>query len=539
MSFLRGGKKNERGRGFLSGVSVLTVSALIVKIIGLLYRIPMLSLLGTEGMGYFNTAYELYALFCVVSTAGLPVAMSVLISSSEARGRGERAGKIFSVAMLTFLVVGVVGSLILYGFSDALAGLLKNRDAAAGMRMIAPTVLLICVSSAFRGYFQGKRSMTPTAVSQVIEALGKLLLGLLFASVALRRGCDLPTTAAYAVMGLTVGTGISVLYLWIHKAVLDHRHPSIPAPYAPDGETVSRMIILRRLLATAIPVTLGAGVMGVTKVVDLALILRRLQAAGMDAAAANGLYGCYSTLVLPVFNILPSLTTSVSLSAVPALSAALGKGIEGRAEAKKISLQSLRLTLIITIPAALGLSVFAKDVLTLLFSSQPEAVAMATPWLTCLALSVPGACLITVSGAMLQAVGRATHPVISMLAGTLTKALLAYVLLGIPEIGLMGAPISTLVCDSVIVVLNFIFLSRTEAGILPDLKETAELFLLPTLLSGLSIGLVVLSRRWLGWESVTSLSTVGTVLCVMCLYGAGVWLIWGRKRLSKKITTET
>ncbi len=522
-------KQSKTARGFLSGVSVLTISALLVKVIGLLYRIPMLAYLGTEGMGYFNTAYELYALFCVIATAGLPVAMSVLISSSEADlQKGGEVRRIFRVSLTAFIVIGLAGMLLLYGFSNALAALFKNSGAAPGMRMIAPTVLLICLSSAFRGYFQGKRSMTPTAVSQVIEALGKLILGLAFAAMARQRGCDLPTTAAYAVLGLTVGTGISVVYLWIHKTVLDRRQPAIsklPRDRSADMDT------LGRLLVTAIPVTFGAAVMSVTKVVDLAMILRRLQAVGMDESAANALYGCYSTLVLPLFHMLPTLTTSVSLPTVPALSAALGQRTdEGLANAQKIAMSALRLTLIIAIPAAIGLSVFSEDVLTLLFGSQPEAVKTATPWLTCIALSVPMSCLITVSGAILQGAGHATRPVISLVCGTAVKAALAYVLLGLPEAGMMGAPISTLVCDSVIVILNFAFVTHLIPGLLPSGKDFAKLIAIPLVAGGGAVLFVWFLRRWLGWQEITPLHTLGTVAMVMCLYGAAVILGAWRKR---------
>lgn len=528
MSHLSEPRAGKAGRGFFGGVSILTLSALIVKVIGLLYRIPMLTYLGTEGMGYFNTAYELYALFCVVATAGLPVAMSVLISSTEA-GATDESGvrRIFRVSLKAFLVPGLLGTLILYGFSDALASLFKNDAAAAGMRTIAPTVLLICLSSAFRGYFQGKRSMTPTAVSQIIEALGKLILGLLFAASAQKRGCSLPETAAAAVLGLTVGTGISVLYLWACKLISDRRAGPCPKLIRDRG---ADRAVLRRLLMTAVPVTLGAAVLGVTKVVDMALILRRLQSVGLSGAAANTLYGCYSTLVLPIFHMLPTLTTAVSLPTVPALSAALGQGsseaerTRGLAHARRIILSALRMTLVVAIPAAVGLSVFSRDVLALLFGSQPEAVATAAPWLSVVALSVPLSCLITVSGAILQGAGHAARPVVSLFCGTAVKVVLAYWLLGLPEIGMMGAPISTLVCDAVIVVINFIFIARLLPGLLPSTKDFFASLLLPILAGGGAVALVWLLRRLLGWQSVTTLHTLGTVASVVCLYGAMLML---------------
>ena len=521
--------KSKSSKGFLGGVSILTISALAVKIIGLLYRIPMLTYLGTEGMGYFNTAYELYALFCVIATAGLPVAMSVLISAAESRAEAEKeTRRIFRVSLIAFVLLGTSGMLLLYGFSDALAALFKNSGAAFGMRMISPTVLLICLSSAFRGYFQGKRSMTPTAISQVIEALGKLILGLTFAMMAKRRGCDLPETAAYAVLGLTVGTAVSVVYLWIHQLLMNRCHTTKRIPRDRNAD----LDILMRLLMTAVPVTLGAAVMSVTKVVDLALILRRLQSVGVSESAANALYGCYSTLVLPLFHMLPTLTTAVALPTVPALSGALGKHTrEGDIEAGKIILSALRLTLLIAIPAAVGLSVFSEDVLMLLFGSQPEAVRTATPWLSCIAWSVPMSCLMTVSGAILQGAGHAARPVISLLGGTAVKVVLAYILLGIPTVGMMGAPISTLLCDAVIVIVNFAFMARLLPGILPSAKDFLRLLVFPSLGGGGAVAIVCLLRRWLGWQAITPAHTLGSVVAVMLLYGLAVLPILRRRHL--------
>ncbi len=530
-------------RSFLSGVSVLTLSAVIVKILGLLYRIPLLNRLGTEGMGYFNTAYELYALFCVVSTAGLPVAMSVLIAAQEAEGRRQEARRVYRVALGAFVVIGVVGTGLLWGLSEPFAALLGNPQAAACMRAISPTVFLICVSSALRGYFQGHRNMVPTAVSQVMEAAGKLFLGLAFAGYARATGATLPETAAWAVMGLTVGTGVSVLYLLCHKRLTDRRteterrerlSPSLSAPDRTDGgQGTDTMTLLRALAATAIPVTLGAGVISLTKCIDLGLILHRLQAVGYTAAEANALYGCYSTLAVPVFNLLPSLTTSIALSAVPTLSAALKRGEDGRAEVHTTAMGALTMTLIVAIPASLGLAVFAEDILSLLFAEQPTAVAAAAPWLSCLGLSVPAACLVTVTGAMLQAAGRARCPVVSMLFGVGAKTLLAYWLLGVDGWGMAGVPVSSLVCDTVIVAVNLFFLARYAPTMLPTPREGVTRFLLPTLPATVAVGIVKLVYR--GDRAPTPVRTLGCVAAVACLYGAGLLLgMWLRSFLARR-----
>ncbi len=508
-------------RSFLSGASVLTLSALIVKVIGLLYRVPLLRVLGTEGMGYFNTAYELYALFCVIATAGLPVAMSVLISTKTETGSWLHADRIFRLSRVVFLVVGAVGTGLLWGLAGAFSSLLGNPKAAVCMRAIAPTVFLICLSSAHRGYFQGRAHMTPTAVSQVVEAGGKLILGLLFAFYARTTGCDLPMTAAWAVAGVSVGTGLSVVYLALHKRIYDRRCP-------PSGEGMPAGKVLSSLAVIAVPATLSAGVIGLAKCVDLSLILRRLQDVGYTVAEANAAYGCYSTLAVPVFGILPSLATSVSMSVVPALSTARGNGA-GPSEVRKTATAALRVTLLFAIPASLGLAVFSEDILALLFAGQPDAVAEAAPWLSCLALSIPASCLVTVTGGMLQSAGRADRPLISMLVAVVCKTLVAYLLLGVEGIGMLGAPISSLLCDTVIVALNLVFLYRTAPDMLPAPLESVKL-LCPLLPATISVAGIKYARHALGWLDITPLHTLGTILAVMCLYGAGALLLYMPRR---------
>lgn len=360
--------------------------------------------------------------------------------------------------------------------------------------------------------------MLPTALSQVTEAGGKLFLGLAFAAYARGRGEELPTVAAYAVMGLTVGTALSVLYLVMHKRLSDAKGSTTLPPVAGP----SSMSVLRPLLATAVPVTMSAGVISLTKCIDLALILRRLQAVGYTAAEANALYGCYSTLAVPVFNILPSLTTSVALSAVPALSGALKKGEKGEGELRRTAVSALGITLLAAIPASLGIAVFAEDILTLLFGGQPEAVSQAVPWLSCLGISIPAACLITVTGAMLQAAGKANRPILSMLIGVGCKTVLAYLLLGTDGWGMAGAPISSLLCDTVIVLLNLFFISRHAPAMLPALPTGALLFGLPAFWAVGAVGTVRILRNRLGWSGITPRNTLCTVICVACLYGAGM-----------------
>ena len=202
-------ENNSFGKQFFSGVAVLAISTFIVKVIGLIYKIPMMAYLGAEGMGYFNSAYDIYALFFVIATTGIPVAISILISESKTQGRIKNIQRIFKVSLIILSALGAAGTLLMVIFHKELATLINNDAASLCILAISPTVLVICISSAIRGYFQGNQIMMPTAISQVIEALGKLLLGLGFVIYAINIGLDTASVAAFAVLGLTISILLS------------------------------------------------------------------------------------------------------------------------------------------------------------------------------------------------------------------------------------------------------------------------------------------------------------------------------------------
>lgn len=469
--------REERSRGFASGVIVLTLSAVIVKIIGLVYKIPMLTLLGSEGMGYFNSAYEIYMLFGVVSTAGLPVAMSVMISG--ARERGELSEKtIFSVALTLFLLLGVIGTALMLGIAPLSERIFGSDGVILCIIAISPTVFFICLSSVYRGFFQGLGKMRETAISQVIEAALKLVLGLIFAYIAIRCGSAVPEIAAFAVLGLTLSSAVSALYLMLTKRAQDkgersacggegglcasRAEGSSRAYVAQSSSRVPRRKILSSLLLTAIPISLSALVMNLTKIIDMTVILRRMQDIGYTSAESFSAYGSYTTLALPLFSLAPALISSVALPLVPTLAGCVAVGDE-RGQVEAVS-GAVKLTMIVSMPISLGLSLFSREILTLIFGGEPNAVALATPLLSILAISIPLACLITVENAVLQAYSAASLPMISMAAGSLVKIILAYFLIGNRAIGIAGAPISTFACDIVINAINWYFIGKRLPG---------------------------------------------------------------------------
>ncbi len=466
-------------KSFASGVMALTLSVIAVKVIGLVYKIPMLGILGAEGMGYFNAAYELYALFFVLSTAGLPVAVSILISEHAAGGRANQVNKIHKVSLAVFTCLGVVGTLTMGLGSAVFAEFVESPMARLCILAISPSVLFVCISGAMRGFFQGMQDMRPTAVSQVVEAFGKLFLGLIFALAAVRRGCSTHVCAAYGVLGVTAGSFLSMLYLLVIKSMT--RLSRTQMPKLVYYETAGT--ICKKLVSLAIPVTLSSSLSGFSRVIDMGMILRRLQTIGYESSMAAAVYGCYSTLAVPVYSIPSSLIAGVSVSLVPSLTSAVEKGNTERAD--ELVNSSLKMCLFLSLPCAFGLSVFAQPLLSLMFAGEGDAVRMAAPLLTGLAFSVCSSCLLGVTNAILQAYHKETLPIYAMLVGTVLKAVSAYFLIGCEGIGIYGAVISTLICNTAAVAINLHYID-TRVRVKTDILK---LSMPPLLASFLSVGI--------------------------------------------------
>ncbi len=444
-------KKREATSTFYGGVLILSLSTIIVKIIGLVYKIPMLSYLGAEGMGYFNSAYEIYALLCVVSTAGLPVALSMLVSSYREKDNSKGIQSVYKSALSLFLLLGTLGSIVLFVFADKISTLIKNENAVYSIIAISPALFFVCISSAVRGYFQGHLKMLPTAVSQLIEAIGKLVFGIIFAKYALKLGYDLSIVAAFAVIGLSLGTFLSTIYLVILK--LSRKKRESCREFCPKNSAKGTTSLLIKI---ALPITISSAVISITRIVDMALIMRRLQDIGYSAGVANAIYGVYTTVAVPIFSLVPSLLAPISMSLVPSLAGALERG-EGRAD---VASKAIRITVFFAMPSSLAIVLYSSPIISLLFYNAGEDLSYASRLLSFLGVSILFSCLISTTNAILQSYRKVYKPIISMSVGALVKIITAYVLIGIPQINVLGAPISTFLCDLTIAVINLISVYR-------------------------------------------------------------------------------
>lgn len=439
-------------RTFMSGVLTLSLSTVIVKIIGLVYKIPLLSVLGAEGMGYFNSAYEIYALLCGISTSGLPIAVSMLISSARETGDYARVGRVFRTSSALLITKGVLVSCGLAVFAAPVARAVGNTDAYLAILAISPALLFSCISGAVRGYFQGCRNMAPTAVCQLLEAVGKLIFGVAFAVLAVFMGMSVPTAAAFAVLGVSVGSMTAAVFLVIRKKV-EARNSSLTS----GGEHKSGHCFWD-LLKISLPITVSSALMGSSRIIDMAFIMRRLDDIGVSSFDANVIYGSYTTLAMPIYSLVPAFIPPITESLIPRLSAAVGTG--AAEEQSRAVTNSVRLTVFLAIPASMGIALYSEQILRILFGEQSEAINIAAPLLSVLGASVVFSCLITTTTAILQSYRCVIYPILSLAAGAVVKAVSAYVLIGNADIGTMGAPISTLLFNATVLAFNLGFMYK-------------------------------------------------------------------------------
>lgn len=449
-------------QNFIHGAAILTVGVIIMKLLGFIYKIPLGNILGDEGYSMFTSAYSIYFIFFTLATAGLPVALSRLIAEADANGRVKQEEKTFRVALATFAVIGVIFALILFLFPEWLAAkYLENPDAALSIKAMAPSILLVCLVSAYRGYCQGNGNMIPTTVDEVLEVLFKVISGLILASCLLKAGYGKPVGSAGAILGVSIGSVISLLYMIIYK----RRHYSeLSAPYtagihAPndtpdDDELVDpAWKIVKDILSIGIPIAFGACIMAILNSVDSKLCMNRLQsAAGFSYYQAKVLYGVYGK-AQTLFNLPAAFITPLTIAIVPEISGAIAKG--ANAAARKTSEDAMRISAVISLPMGVGLTVLAYPIMNVLY---PNSNAAGPGLLAIMGAASFFVCTVLMENAILQASGHEKLTMVTMISGGLVKIIVNWFLVAQRSINIYGAPVGTLVSYVVMALMNYIFI---------------------------------------------------------------------------------
>ncbi|MDR0839299.1 MAG: polysaccharide biosynthesis protein, partial [Oscillospiraceae bacterium] len=412
-------------RSFLKGAAILAAAAIIAKIVGALFKLPLYNLLGTDGTAHFNKTYQIYTLLLAISYSGIPVALSRLISASRETGNTRQTARYFKVALPAFALVGAVTSAVMFLFAPQLAAFMKDPQATTGIRVLSPAVFLCCVLSVYEGFAQGHEDMLPTAIKQLLEVFCKLLFGMAAAIILLRQGKSPETTAAGAITGVVVGLLISL-------PVLMHYKLKKSALERASGTAKSVSDTLLAIFRVSVPVTLGASFMSILTLLDSRLVSMRLEASGLTFDAAINKFGIYSQCQV-VFNLPASLVAPVTVSIIPAISAAVAG--RRRDEARGITESAMKLICLIAMPAAVGISALSGPIFRA-FYGVSENSADGARVLAILGAASFFVCSQLLTTSVLQANGHERVPMLTYLAGGIVQLALDYVLVGDARIGI-------------------------------------------------------------------------------------------------------
>ena len=518
--------RNQKQNTFFGGAAILAVGILVVKLIGMFYKIPLVNIIGAQGNSDFSNAYNIYAVLLTISTAGLPVAVSKLVSEANALNRQNQVRSIFRTSMVLFLALGLLSFLLMYFRADWLAEMMHDTKAAAGIKALAPAVVCVGCLAAFRGYTQGHQDMVPTSVSQIIEAMCKLVVGLALAWWLIKAGQPDYIAAAGAITGVTVGTVVALAYMLIRYTLRRSREQG-----RADDRPDSMGGIMADILRIAVPITLSASMVGIVTVIDSSLVQGQLQRALLEkpacwelyrefidfaplqaaldswkAALPEGqgatialltqqaeqgaagaqqlrellesvsrtLYGNYSG-ALNIYNLPTSLMAAITASVIPAVSGALAR--RDRRGAGKITGSALRITALLAFPMGVGLFVMGTPIMQLLYPAL--SAQLAGPLLSTLGLATVFVCMMLVCNSVLQAHGFVNLPVLVMLLGGGLKIVTNYHVVVQPGIGIYGAPMGNILCFGLCLALDLVVIAR----VIPKRPAYLPIFVKPLLAS--------------------------------------------------------
>ena len=566
----------QKKQNLISSTGVLVASTILVKIIGAIYKIPLGNLITATGNGYFNAAYEIYTPIYTISMAGLPIAVSRLVSENIAGGRIRQAQQVYRVSRRLFPLVGAFGTILLFLVAQPYSKyLIKTPQNFVSILAIAPCVFFCCMMSSYRGFFEGTRNMYPTGISQVIEALGKVVFGLSLSYAVMQYGLSVfrssgsgvslfgvtvsneqealsaiyPYSAAAAILGVTLGSVCGLIYLVVRNRFYDlgdspekkksgrsKKYIFTREEVVNSPEPLSAKETAKQLIRIAIPIALSSMVLTVSNFIDSVMIKNRLAHAMeiggdviktmyansialdkvMEADIPTYLYGAYG-FALNIKNLIPTITMSLGVSILPILAA---EWSQRHKDGIKHSIESaLRLTMIIGMPAAFGIAALATPIIDLLYgSNNPGAVPISGPILLAYGLPVFIYALSSPLTNMLNAVDKTKEPLKAVAIGSVIKIGLNYVLIGNPEININGAPISTFACYLFIVAYCLFMLLRTAKVKI----NVVSVFIKPLVAGALCGGTAYAANLVLSGKMALD-GKISTVICVGA--GGAVYLI--------------
>ena len=445
-----------KSKSIIGGMTVLGLAGVICKLVGVLYSIPLTWMIGTSGLGVYNAVFPAYNLLLTISSAGLPVAVSRLVARGLAKDDPRSAKHVFKTALLLLLLLGSVATILMIAGIDVFVTASDQPESRLGFLVIAPCVAIVCVLSAFRGFMQGQQNMTPTAISQLIEQVGKVFLALPMAYFGSQRGIEYG--AAGALLGTTIVEGIALLYMVI---LYFRRSAAFAAiPQLCEEPPAASSYVAKQLMTISIPITIGACIVPLSQYIDSTMLVGRLMSTGMEAGMASSVYGLFSGTVIRIINIPTALALAVSMSLVPAISSA--KAVEDNDAVIRQTDLGMRFAFLIGLPCSIGMSVLSEPLMRFFYqgSIAEEQLILGGELLAMSGLTIILFTVVQATTSVLQGLGKQHIPMYTLLAGVICKIVLNYVLIGTPGIGIHGAPIASLVCYTVSMVPNLYYVLK-------------------------------------------------------------------------------
>ncbi len=498
-------------RTFIKGAAILSISGIIVKLLGAALRIPLSNKIGA-GMAYYNVAYTIYAIFLVLATAGIPVAISRLVSERLSMGNGKGAHKVFTTAMKLMLAIGVGSFAICYFGAGPISALIKIPDAEISLKAIAPALCIVPMLSAFRGYFQGQQNMTPTAVSEIGEQVVRVVVGLALGFYLYRYGLD--TAAAGATFGAGAGALVGILIISVIYFANGRRLEV--RQRRTTGRDESQRSILKKIAWIAVPVIIGAEIMPTMSFVDTSIIVARLQATGWSAEDALDLYSQYGAYCDTLISLPQTFTQAIAVSMVPSIAAFFWQNKIEKVNANiKIS---MRLTMILACPCAVGLFVLARPILAMLYPDQLESALAAVPTLRVMTVGVILLAISQTTTGALQSIDRQMTPVKNLAIGACAKIVITYVLVGIAPINVKGAAIGTNAAYLIALLLNM-WSVKKNTGVKFDVVMTYVKPMAASLIMGVCVYAVYILL--LGYTA-GCIATIASILAGIAVYAVTI-----------------
>ena len=520
-------EKKSNSKNYLVQGSILAVASIIAKIIGMIYRFPLTNTLGNEGNSYYSTANEVYNIVLMISSFSLPLAVSKLVSERIHKGEFKNAHRVFLCAMRFALIAGGALALLTYVFAGVITKYVLSIELAVyALRVLAPAIFVFAIVGVFRGFFQGYSNMTPTAVSQVIEQIVNAIFTVVCANIMYSYGVSLAQEngnellgPAWGAAGGTFGTVVSITVAMLFMMfVYTVQKSTLKRQMRRDVTThlESERAIYRTMILTIIPIVLSTLIYNISNVADQGVFNKVLLSQGYTEKQYTSIWGIYSGQFRVLMNVPLSLASCLAPSVVPSLTAAMARGDRG--DARRKIRTSVRFTMIITIPCAVGMAALAKPILTMLYPSLETGRPLAVGIMQAGALLIILYAFSTLTTGILQGLGKLQTPLINNAAALVIHFILLYVMLTAGNLNIYAVVWSNIGFALIVSVLNAIAIAR----FLHYRQEWKRTFLIPVIVSIIMGAAAYLVYQLFHLVFGNTISVLFAILAGVATYGIGL-----------------